>query len=217
MRDLRPDEASVSAAIHRQVLDMEFLARFGTGFLTAYHRAWIRSPAGLSLAATDSSGRITGVMLGSLDPAAHYDWLLRKAGAGLGVRMGAYALVHPSLARELVATRAGRYTRAVAVRVAARARRALSGAGRDGTGQGADLSSNPSPARRAGEITHLMVVPDGRGGGSARAGNGSYGGAVVSLEIPLSEPGTEQTSRSPAAIRTGRAFPPGDSAGHGGT
>lgn len=174
MRDLRPDEASLSAAIHRQVLDMEFLARFGTGFLTAYHRAWIRSPAGLSLAATDSSGRITGVMLGSLDPAAHYDWLLRKAGAGLGVRMGAYALVHPSLARELVATRAGRYTRAVAIRVAARARRALNGAGGDGAAgdgavQAADPSSSPSPARRAGEITHLMVVPDGRGGGYGRA------------------------------------------------
>ena len=78
-------------------------------------------------------------------------------------------------------------------------------------------SSRPSGQGGAGLGLAIVAEIARALGGSARAGNGSYGGAVVSLEIPLSEPGTEQTSRSPAAIRTGRAFPPGDSAGHGGT
>ncbi len=168
IRDLRPDEAPVSAAIHGEVLDMEFLSRFGPGFLTAYHRAWIRSPAGLALAATGPGGTVTGVMLGSLDPAAHYDWLLRKAGPGLAARMAGYALFHPVLARELLATRATRYGRAIAIRVAARARRAL-GAGRKPTEGPTAAPGGEAPAGRAGEITHLMVASAGRGGGYGRA------------------------------------------------
>lgn len=162
VRDLRPEEAPLSAAIHRQVLDMEFLARFGTGFLTAYHRAWIRSPAGLALAATDAEGVVCGVMLGSLDPAAHYDWLLRRAGVGLAARMAVYSLAHPTLARDLLATRATRYARAIWVRLAAKLRRA-------GGGGGNPPTESAPPRARAGEITHLMVAPEGRGGGYGRA------------------------------------------------
>lgn len=171
VRDLRPADVQASAAMHLEVLGMEFLARFGAGFLAAYHRAWVRSPAGLALGVEDADGRLAGVMLGSLDPAAHYPWMLRRAGAGLAVRLAAGALRDPALARDLVATRATRYLRAVWRQMPGRRDRAGSaghpppagGDGRVGPGGGG------APGPRAGEITHLMVAPGGRGGGAGRA------------------------------------------------
>lgn len=171
VRDLRPGDVPASAAMHLDVLGMEFLARFGAGFLAAYHRAWVRSPAGLALAVVDVDGRLAGVMLGSLDPAVHYPWMLRRAGAGLAVRLAAGALRDPALARDLVATRATRYLRAVWRQLPGRRGRPGSagnphpagGEGQVGPGDGG------TPGSRAGEITHLMVAPGGRGSGAGRA------------------------------------------------
>lgn len=169
VRPLRLGDAGRSARIHRDELGMEFLARFGTRFLVAYHRAWIRSPAGLALAATDGD-RLVGVMLATLDPAAHYRWMLRRAGPGLALRMVAASLVRPALGRELVVTRAGRYAGAI--------RRHLLAARTAGRGSAtSSVRVDPAPAGPGrggagpvvGEVTHLMVTAGSRGTGAGRA------------------------------------------------
>ncbi len=156
IRDMRPADTRDSAGIHHDVLGMEFLSRFGPGFLAAYHGAWVRSPAGLALAAEDDEGRLLGVMLGSLDPAAHYRWMLRQAGPGLAVRLAGRALVDPPLARDLIVTRGARYARGVWHQLTRR--------------RGpAPAAETPAPKPSTGEITHLMVAPSGQGSGAGRA------------------------------------------------
>lgn len=151
IRPLLPAESSRSASIHHEVLGMEFLARFGPGFLAAYHRAWAASPAGLALVALDRDHSMTGVVLASVDPATHYRWMLTHAGPELGLRLAAQSVRHPALARQLVATRATRYARAV----------------------WRQLARTPVPAAgigpRSGEVTHLMVRPAARGLGTGAA------------------------------------------------
>ncbi len=156
VRDMRLADTRDSAGIHRDVLGMEFLSRFGPGFLAAYHGAWVRSPAGLALAAEDDGGRLVGVMLGSLDPAAHYRWMLRQAGPGLAARLAGRALIDPPLARDLLVTRGARYARGVWHHLA----------GRRGPAPAVETTA---PHASTGEITHLMVAPAGQGSGAGRA------------------------------------------------
>ena len=164
IRDLQLADTRASASIHHEVLGMEFLSRFGPGFLAAYHGAWVRSPAGLALAAVDGDGRLVGLMLGSLDPAAHYRWMLRQAGPGLAVRLAGRAVLDPPLARDLIVTRGARYARGVWRHLANRRGRAAAGAA--GT-EPADQETDPGPP--VGEITHLMVASSGQGTGAGRA------------------------------------------------
>ncbi|MGC8512725.1 MAG: GNAT family N-acetyltransferase [Acidimicrobiales bacterium] len=141
---------------------MEFLARFGPGFLAEYHRAWVRSPCGLALAARDRQGRLIGVMLGSLDPASHYKAMLTQSGPQLAARMVASAATRPRLAYELAVTRSGRYSRALLRHLRARFTLDRGGAGTPST-PSADSGS------RIGEITHLMVDPAVQRSGAGRA------------------------------------------------
>lgn len=153
VRPLAPDESAVSAAIHQDVLGMEFLARFGPGFLRTYHRAWIESPGGLALAAVDADDAIVGVILASLDPAGHYRWMLTHAGPRLAARLVARSLREPALARDLIATRAARYAGAVWRQLTRRSRPAPVATARP----------------RVGEVTHLMVRTEARGMGAGAA------------------------------------------------
>lgn len=175
---------------------MEFLARFGVHFLTAYHRAWVRSPAGLALGARDGEGKVVGVLLGSLDPASHYRAMLRGSGAGLAARMLGAAATRPALARELVVTRSGRYSRAIwrhlrrSLATGRRASTAALGASaaapwesiaaKPATGE--SIAAKPATAdahagdstpqerpRGVGEIAHLMVDPALQRSGAGRA------------------------------------------------
>ena len=142
-----------SARMHLEVLGTEFLARGGERFLRLYHRAWCESPAGLALAAVDASGELAGVLLGTLEPAAHYRCMARRHGLGLALWLLGHALTHPRFAKELLVTRAVRYARG-ALRVMAR---------RPGP------TRSTAPQEKEGEITHLMVAPSARGAGIGKA------------------------------------------------
>ncbi|MHB8438664.1 MAG: GNAT family N-acetyltransferase [Acidimicrobiales bacterium] len=157
IRALTVADAGDSSALHAEVLDMEFLSRFGTRFLRRYHRAWIDSPAALALAAVDEHGRIVGALLGSLRPAEHYRHLLRRHGPGLAVSMAFGAAARPRLAAELVRTRARRYAGAIARQASALLRRRPGG---DVTGGGRTVE--------IGEITHVMVSTNSRREGVGR-------------------------------------------------
>ncbi|HET9733350.1 MAG TPA: GNAT family N-acetyltransferase [Acidimicrobiales bacterium] len=144
IRPLLPAESDRSARMHQEVLGMEFLVRLGPRFLAAYHRAWACSPSGMALAAVEPRRGVVGVILGSVDPASHYRWMLVHAGPGLALRLIARSVTHPALGRDLVATRAARYAGAVW--------RHLATAEPPG----------PDASHRTGEVTHLMVSSEAR-------------------------------------------------------
>ncbi len=172
VRALVPSDAPASSAIHLDVLDMEFLARCGPGFLRAYHRAWMDSPAGLALAAVDEDGTLAGVLLGALDPAVHFKAMVRRHGPGLAGWLLIGAATRPSLAWELLTTRLLRYLRGVA-RMARgalpRRRRPTGPSPAPPSPPGADRALGTDPARAVGEVTHVMVRPDSQGSGAGRA------------------------------------------------
>ena len=150
---------------------MEFLARCGPGFLRSYHRAWIASPDGLALAAVEADGSLVGVLLGALQPASHFRFMVRRHGPMLAGRLLVAALTRPALARELVATRLLRYVRGLG-RMAAGVLRGTprtprTAAGSPGPPPGAGVAGSSSP--RVGEVTHVMVSAVAQGTGAGRA------------------------------------------------
>jgi len=153
------------AALHGQLLDMEFLSRYGPAFLRTYYRAWLEAPEAIALVAVDEHGDVVGALLGEVDPAAHVRAMVRRHGVRLGARIAAYALVHPAVARDLVATRGIRYTRGLVKVVTARFRAPIASP--------SDNTMEPSVA----VITHLMVRHEWQGSGIGR----ELVGAAVSM------------------------------------
>jgi len=145
-----------AAELHRDVLDMEFLSRFGLAFMRTYYQAWLEAPGAIALVAMNEHDNLVGALLGAVDPAIHTRAMVRQHGARLAARLVVYALFHPALAKDLVVTRGRRYTRGLARMAVARFRRTaplLAGAG----------------GLTIGEITHVLVRPDRQGSGIGRA------------------------------------------------
>ena len=172
VRPLRGDDIATSSRIHHEVLDAEFLARCGEAFLRCYQRAWVESPDGIALAAIDESGRVVGALLGAMRPERHFRAMVLRHGPALAFLLLAHAVRHPRFARELVATRTLRYGRGL-LRILGSSgqRRDRHPAPRmpvpatDATSTELDATAQP----RVGEVTHLMVRADARGGGVGRA------------------------------------------------
>jgi len=72
-----PRDVEALVALHGEVLDMEFLTRYGPPFLRTYYRAWIDAPGGIALTAVDERDRVLGGLLGAVDPAQHVHAMLR--------------------------------------------------------------------------------------------------------------------------------------------
>ncbi len=156
IRPLVGADVAEASALHREILDMEFLSRCGSGFMRAYYRAWVEAPGAISLVARDEGGELLGVVLGATDPATHVRAMVRESGVRLGIRLALYAVGHPSFARDLVVTRGRRYVRGVVRLVVARLSHARA-------------SSGPSTDPRVGEITHVLVRSQRQGSGVGRA------------------------------------------------
>ena len=156
VRPLEEGDLTEAAILHRHVLDMEFLSRYGLGFMRLYYRAWMMSPASIALAAVDENGTLVGSLLGAADPAAQVRGMVRTYGMRLGIRLMAHAAIHPRLAVDLIATRGIRYVRGVARVIGARLRPSPPVA----------VGGDDSP--RVGEITHLLVKPNLQGMGIGR-------------------------------------------------
>ena len=140
-------------AVHREVLDMEFLSRFGPRFLRVYYQAWITTLGSVALVALED-GVVVGGLLGASDPARHVRAMVRDHGMTLALHQAGAALINPLLARDLIATRAARYVRGVARLVTSRWRQPASVA-----------PSGPV----VGEITHVLVTRRVQGHGAGRA------------------------------------------------
>ena len=152
-----PEHAAAAAELHEQLAAVQFVARGGRTFLRRYYVAWSRTSTGLALAATDDSGQLTGVLLGSLDPARHYQDMIRRDGAALALRLIEHAMLDPSFGRELIATRIRRYSRGLVRAARARLRE---------PGQCSPTADTPGAI---GEIAVLLVHPQRRGAGIGRA------------------------------------------------
>src|SRR5487761_1568260 len=173
VRPLRRGDVATSARLHRQVLEMEFLARCGAGFLRSYHRAWVDSLDGIALAAVDQNGEVVGVLLGAVRPESHFRAMVRRHRRKLAFWMVVRALISPRFAQELVTTRGVRYARGLfrmlgtSVRHTGRAV-ALLLRGTKGANP-TDNATTASAAMRTGEVTHVMVRPEAQGKGVGRA------------------------------------------------
>ncbi len=166
LRDLEPADSTATAALHLEVLHMEFIARCGPAFLRRYHRAWVASPGAIGLAAENEEGVVVGVLLGATDPAAHTSAMVADHGLALGALLVSAALRNPKLARELLATRTSRYVGGVYRALRRRAR--PGGVARQAAAvPGAQPAT--AAATRTGEVTHLLVAPAAQGQGVGRA------------------------------------------------
>ena len=156
VRPLADDDVVAAVRLHLQVLDMEFLSRFGPTFMSAYYRAWRETPGAISLVAVDDDDALVGVLLGASAPATHVRAIVREHGVQLATRLTLYAFSHPRVARELIVTRGRRYARGLLRLLGARFRTT-------------DHSPSDEHEPVVGEITHVLVNPAVQGQGVGRA------------------------------------------------
>jgi len=151
---MRPRDAAAAVDIHLEGLSNEFISRFGRRALLRYYNAYLVSPTGLCLVALSGDGDVVGTLLGASDPGAHYRHVLRHGGLSIASAVLTHAVRHPSLAIDLLRTRAARYL-AGAARILLRRRRRPAGL----------VEVDPPSA----EITHLVVSAQWRRHGVGRA------------------------------------------------
>ncbi|MDA8061380.1 MAG: GNAT family N-acetyltransferase [Actinomycetota bacterium] len=174
IRALRRSDCGPAARLHLQVLDAEFISRFGFGFLRSYYRAWLGADAALALVACDPAGKVVGLLLGAVDPPAHSSSMVRRHWPALSAHLAVACARDPGLARDLLATRATRYARGLARATLGHARRSAAPVA---AAQEAAVASRPPSAPveagteqplGAGEVTHLLVDPGAQGTGVGR-------------------------------------------------
>ncbi len=173
VRRLQKGDVAASSRLHRDVLDMEFLAQCGDAFLRCYHRAWIDSADGMALAAVEDGDQVVGVLLGALHPDGHFRSMVRHHGGALAFWLLLRALTSPRFAKELLATRVTRYARGLIRMLRAsvhRRDRSDQGAVGKVPGQaGGDAEPEHFLTPKIGEVTHVMVRDDVQGKGVGRA------------------------------------------------
>jgi ribosomal protein S18 acetylase RimI-like enzyme len=153
VRPAHETELAYTARIHERHLPSGFFARLGTRFLRRYHQVFAESPEAEVFVAQSSDGP-QGVLVGTFDNAAHYRWALRRRGVMLAL-VGLVAMLRrPRLAKEFLASRVGRYARALARWLRPAPRR--------------DTTEAAEPARRVAVLTHVAVEPAARGRGTGR-------------------------------------------------
>lgn len=110
--EVRPlgSATAYAAALHARSLPHGFFARLGRPFLRAYYDSFVASPYAVALSAF-AGGRLSGVLVGTLDTGAHYSWVLRRRGLRLALLGAGGLALRPRLATTFLRTRAGRYLR----------------------------------------------------------------------------------------------------------
>lgn len=185
-RPLQPVDLPFAAALHAAALPHGFFARLGSPFLRVYYTGYLRSPYAVALVA-ERHGDVReplGVLVGTLDTAAHNRWVLRHHGLRLALAGAVALLTRPRELRLFLRTRVGRYLRAVA---RARGRAPAASPAPEG---GAAMTAAPAV------LTHVAVTPAARGNGSGRAlvqaflAAARQAGRTEAQLVTLAEPGT---------------------------
>lgn len=162
IRSLTARDARFAGILHAEQLPHGLFGRLGAGFLEPYYRAFTASPHAVARIAL-LNGRPVGVLVGTLDDAEHYRWMLRHRGLGLGLwGLTALALRPRELVR-FARTRSRRYARGVVKLLWPAPSRPTTG----------PTSPAPAvqPASQTAVLTHVCVAAWGQGMG--------VGGALV--------------------------------------
>jgi GNAT superfamily N-acetyltransferase len=178
-RSLRPatvGDLAFSAALQARALEHGFFVSLGPRFLRAYHRTFLDSPHAAAFVA-EIAGQPVGILLGTLEPAAHRRWVLQRRGLALVVLAVPAMLARPIVAARFLRTRSQRY--ASAWRRHRRSRQTRT-------------AHAPTPARTPAVLSHVAVLPGARGTGSggalvgafveAAARQGAHRAVLVTLE-----------------------------------
>lgn len=157
LRPLRPEELRFAARAHAALLPHGLFPRLGVRFLTRYYETFLASPyAFTSVALVDDHP--VGVLVGTLDNAAHYAWVLRRRGLQLATSALAAMLLRPAVLACFMRTRALRYLRGAARLARRRPVVAQSGNGRVSDGDA-----------RTAVLSHVCVVEAAQGLGVGKA------------------------------------------------
>lgn len=129
--------------VHRQQFPDGFYTRLGSGFMTAYFSAYVRSPGAVGLVAEQHDGSdIVGYLIGTVDDVAHEGFMHWRAAPAL-TAAGASALAQrPGLWKEFLSHRSVWYLRRHAAALV-RTRR-------------------PVPAEREGELLYICTTSGNR-------------------------------------------------------
>lgn len=172
VRAMTAADLDAVARIHRSELDYGLFPALGSGFLRAYHRAFIESPHAIGLVAVpdDQSAREDGsepaaLAVGTTAQAAHHRWMLRSHGLPLALHGAIGALTHPR-AWPLLAQKLRRYVRILGRLGAALPERVRRTPRRRGEPVARRPERDPMPVA---VFMHLAVSPHARGHGLGRA------------------------------------------------
>jgi len=99
-----------TSELHRRYLSSGIFPRMGLRFLSRYHETFVASPGGVALSARHD-GEFVGFLLGTVDNAAHYRWVVNERGMVLARSGVAALLLRPHVAWSFATTRLGRYLR----------------------------------------------------------------------------------------------------------
>lgn len=155
--------------LHERELTGDFMSRFGGRFLAQLYSGFLESPYAEALVAVDGrTGEVTGALLGVLDTQAHNTFLLRSRGPALAFYGFGQALLHPTLARDVLCTRSRRYLRGVARAMFATKR------GR---------KPEPADPEQVGIISYVMVDRVRRGSGIGASLVAAYEGRAESAGL----------------------------------
>lgn len=139
-----------SARLHLDELPPSFFGDLGPLFLRTYHRSFDASPAGVAVAAVDSSGALLGFLVGTFEDGAHYRWVVRSFAWRLGPSAAVGLLRRPLKAWRFIRTRLRRYVRGATT---------LAGT----------APPRPSDGVAVASLAHIAVAPAGRGHGVGTA------------------------------------------------
>ena len=104
------------AILHRDVLPPSLFSRLGQRFLRQYLDTFRTSPHATALVAVQDE-QVLGFLVGIVSPPAHGRWVLRAAGAKLGLLGLVGLLGRPVLLAHFLRTRLGRYVRGLTRRL----------------------------------------------------------------------------------------------------
>lgn len=113
IEEARHDDFEVTAALHRQYLELGLFPRLGRRFMRAYHESFAASPHAVALVARAESGRVVGALFGTTANSPHYKWVVEEQGLSLALHGARSLLLQPALAWDFVSSRAGRYARGI--------------------------------------------------------------------------------------------------------
>lgn len=121
VRPLAAADLGFAAALHAEALPDGFFVALGPAFLMSYYAAFMNSPHAVALLATVAD-EPQGVLVGTVDDAGHYRWILRYQRKPLALAALRALVSDPLLGVRFLRTRSRRYARG-ALRLLRRRRR----------------------------------------------------------------------------------------------